>query len=321
MSTQNRQNIPNYFVIGAIPLLVSFMVLMVSMFIFNLSSSLTTYLDAESYKALSLWYIFIALISFILLAFVLAAKQQSRSSVIVFQDPNKTWKDFASVIIGVFMGIGLVALLRYGLPFEQVIKVPEPILQFVVASTEELAFRLAIPAFLYLVFTRGRLLSSGIALIVAILIANSLFAMFHFASYQIMQDNARNWLASGVFLTPELQTYYTNLATASFESTIFSAFFFGVLQSVALFLATRLTNNNGEWAIFGVIAGHYIWNLYLLGISTGLGFNPWEYLFVFLFLIFITMFALGYFVRKKTLSGRRHYIQPVKMKSRKRRHH
>ena len=289
-----------WFKLGAIPFLMMILVYTVTLFIFNTASQLVDAQNAEAYGRLSEWYMQLAVFSFAIIGVIIAFERDERYRSVVFNDPNRTWKDFASVIIGATMGMGFFALMRQGLPFEQVIKVPEVILQLIIASTEELAFRLALPAVIYIALHRSKInLNAVMAFLIAIILANIAFAAFHYASYLLTQENYQVILSSSTEMAKYTAIQISEMqqiVNTPLEATIFSAFIFGMLQSIAFVVAIRLSGSGGEWALLGIIGGHYIWNL---EVSNKSDYNSWQYLGVYLMTVFLIMFAIGYFFTPK----------------------
>lgn len=315
-----------WFKLGAIPFLMMILIYTVTLFIFNTASQLVGAQDAEAYGRLSEWYMQLAVFSFAVIGIIIAFEREDRYRSVVFNDPNRTWKDFASVIIAATMGMGFFALMREGLPFEQVIKVPEVILQLIIASTEELAFRLALPALIYIALHKSKInLNAFTAFLIAIILANMAFASFHYASYLLTQEGYMAILSSPAVTSAGSYPWgfvgkvagYTAqqlnemqiIVNTPLEATLFSAFIFGMLQSIAFVIAIRASGSGGEWALLGIIGGHYIWNL---EVSNKGDYNSWQYLGVYLMTVFLIMFAIGYFftpkrknTMKKNIRGRK----------------
>ena len=307
-----------WFKLGSIPFLMMILVYTVTLFIFNTASQLVGAQDAAAYGRLSEWYIQLAVFSFAIIGIIIAMEKDDKYRSVVLNDPNRTWKDFASVIIGATMGIGFFALMKQGLPFEQVIKVPEVILQLIISSTEELAFRLALPAVIYIFLHKSKInLNAVVSFIIAITLANIAFAAFHYASYTLTQENYEFILSSIIemakYSASDLEVMRQVVATP-IEATILSAFIFGMLQSMAFVIAIRLSGSGGEWALLGIIGGHYIWNL---EVSNKGDYNSWQYLGVYLMVIFLVMFAIGYFNARRPLKKRKHRVIQTKLHTRR----
>lgn len=147
-------------------------------------------------------------------------------------NPIGIWVAFA-------MGLGFLAILRIFAPtansFSNVdfdlasLPVGPEFFMFIVASTEEMFFRVAVPMFFYLATPSNE----GVKWLSALVISSGVFAAWHWFAY-----NAD-------------------------EGLMLIAFVAGVMLFLGYQLGAKV--GGGELAYLGVVAGHWLWNISSIG--------------------------------------------------------
>jgi len=275
-SEQRQKNVSYYFRLGSLPLLFFVFVTILSLFIYTgtiAPSGQDAVLNKEKYQYFAMWYVLLGLFALALLGFAtgLARKAGGISAagdVFYLDDPSKSYKDFLAIGLCTFGGLGLFVIIRAA-GLAQSIDIPEPVLQLVVAGQEEFAFRFVIPIFLFLVLAELHP-NRDVVFFAAIFISGGIFSLFHLFAYSF---------------NPYIDTE-TILMTK-----LFAAFVAGVWSSMLYYVAVRI-GGGGEWALLGLVIGHYGFNLMNLNI------NPQVivvYMLVAYVGIFFLMLLLGYF--------------------------
>lgn len=273
---QRKKNVSYYFRLSSLPLLFFIFVTILSLFIFTgtiAPAGVDAVLNQEKYQYFAMWYVLIGLFALSLLGVATAlAKGQggitAAGQVFYLDDPNKSYKDFLAIGLCTFGGLGLFVVIRAA-GLQQSIDIPEPVLQLVVAGQEEFAFRFVLPIVLFLLLSQLHP-NRDVVFFVSIFISGGIFSLFHLFAYSFSP-----------YVTTE----------AVLMNQLFAAFVAGVWSSVLYYLAVQI-GAGGEWALLGLVIGHYGYNLMNLNI------NPQVivvYMLVAYAVIFFLMMLLGYF--------------------------
>ncbi len=203
--------------------------------------------------------------------------------VFVFSPPDRT--SFAQkqinpvgMYVAFGVGLGLLAIMvtispsgnafsSYLATFSS-LQLDRNLMMFLVATIEELMFRVAFPMFVYIWFPGG----TGRKLIAATLISTGLFAMWHWFAYNADLGAMAISFVAGLLLTAGYQ-----LGGYRFQG--------------------------GETAFIGIVAGHWLWNTSLV---TGMEAVVMVFGFMFVMTIFILLvnrYALSWIV--STIARRR----------------
>lgn len=277
----HQRDVSYYFRLGSLPLLFFVLILFLSLFILTgtfAPPGTDPLLSKEKYQHFALWYILLGIMSISLLGFasalakgrggITARRRTVAGEPFFLEDPHKNYKDFVAIGICTFGGLGLFVLIRAA-GLQEYIDIPEPVLQLVVAATEEFAFRFVIPIIFFLLLANIHP-NRDVIFFVSILLAGGLFSIFHLFAY-----------ALSPYVTEE----------AVLIEKLIAAGVAGIWSSVLYYIAVRI-GAGGEWALLGLVIGHYGFNLMNLGI------NPQVivvYMGIAYVVIFFFMLILGYF--------------------------
>lgn len=275
-SEQRKKNVSYYFRLGSLPLLFFIFITILSLFIFTgtiAPAGQDAALNKEKYQYFSMWYILLGLLALSLLGIASGIARRkggisAAGEVFYLEDPNKSYKDFLAIGLCTFGGLGLFVVIRAA-GLAQSIDIPEPVLQLVVAGQEEFAFRFVIPVLLFLLLAELNP-NRDVVFFAAIIISGGIFSLFHLFAYSF---------------NPYIDT------EAELFSKLFAALVAGVWSSMLYYIAVRV-GGGGEWALLGLVIGHYGFNLMNLNV------NP-QVIFVYMLIayvgIFFLMLILGYF--------------------------
>ena len=186
VAVQREKNVSYYFRLGSLPLLFFIFIIILSLFIFTgtiAPTGLDPALSKEKYQYFAMWYILLGLLSISLLglAAVIGRRSDNRLSaagqMFHLDDPNRSYKDFLAIGLCTFGGLGLFVLIRAA-GLQQSIDIPEPVLQLVVAGTEEFAFRFVLPVVIFVSLVRLHPNRDAI-FFASISISGGIFMIFH----------------------------------------------------------------------------------------------------------------------------------------------
>lgn len=214
-----RVKATNYFpvtLLTAVAWLISFLL---SLFIFNIRD--------DGWSRIGAFYTFTSLgaIGALMLFLYISSSPMTK-------DKHTIDEVFIGIIGGFILGLGLLTLLQASPSVITVVDEADIIRTFEVALTEELFWRLALPAVITSIASmrnrKGQI--DGASIFFAVFISNAIFGFYHIQAFGVENSEA-----------------------------LIGAVIAGMMQSIAF--SVFLAKKYGTPAFYGIVGGHFAWNL------------------------------------------------------------